>query len=106
MKVEELGAEKDRSLGPSHAIVDQRMRLGEVVGGGRAVHQCLGAPELEQQVRTLWIRRRLCERAAEVGDGALGRTAAGRASGRLTQRGDGIEIGGGGGGGAGGGARG
>jgi hypothetical protein len=70
------------------------MCLTQVLYRGLAAHVRLGRAELEQHVAAFRVRRRLLERAAEVGDGALRGTARAGAAGCVAQRGDGLWIGG------------
>ncbi len=58
------------------ARVGQRgVGLPQVRGGGRPADERLHAAELQQQLRTLGRRRRLLQRALQVGDRALGGAA-------------------------------
>ena len=65
--------ELDRDAGPLRRVRRERERLAErgVIVGHR--QQRLGAPELEQDVEADITVGRLCERAAQVGHGRLGR---------------------------------
>ena len=85
---EELAAEQQRGLGSSDRVVDQCVCLPEMLDGGVAADDRLGGAELEQQVGALGRGRRLGERAAEVGDRALGSTARAGALGGVAQRPD------------------
>ena len=67
------------------------MRLAQVLYCG-LVHVRLGRAELEEQPCALRVRRRLLERAAKVGDGALRRHRGAGAAGSLAQRRDGLRI--------------
>ena len=75
MEVEELGSEQRGRFCPPFGIVDQPVRLSQVLSRGLAAQQRLGGAELEQQVRALRRDGRLGERPAEIRDCAVGSTA-------------------------------
>ena len=59
-----------------------RVRLAQMLDRGLAVNVRLGGAELDEQFDALAPGRRLGERAAKVGDSALGRAARARSAGR------------------------
>jgi hypothetical protein len=64
-------------------VVEQVVGLAEVLQGQRRVGVGPGGPELEQDRAAPLVRRRLLERAREVGDRAVGGAAPGRRAGGL-----------------------
>ena len=67
-------------------IPQRLVGLAQVLGGGRSGRQRLRAAELEQQLRPVLGRRRLGERARQVGDRAVGRALAARGDRRAVER--------------------
>ncbi len=92
--------EKRRSWWPSRSavsalpdrVVEQRVRLLQVLDRGVAADERLDGAELEQQLGALGRRGRLGERAAQIGDGALRGTARARPARGLAQHRDDARI--------------
>src|SRR5262249_15670454 len=75
MEIVELTSEKGGDLGSALWLVDQLVCFPQMLGGSLAVHESLSRSELEQHVDAPTVGRHLSERAAEVRERALGRTA-------------------------------
>ena len=75
--------------GPGRRVGERRVGLAQVPDGGRAVHEHLREPEIEQHGRAPLLGRRLGQRAGEQPDRRVRRAAGeGRAAGLVQQRGD------------------
>jgi hypothetical protein len=85
---EELAAKQERGLGSWDRVVDQPVRLPQMLDRGIPAQECLGGAELEQQAGALHYGRRLGERAAKVGNRTLGSTARASAARGIAQRRD------------------
>jgi len=92
VKEEELAAELERGLGSADRILEQRERLAQMLDRRLAVDRRFCGAELTQQLRTVSRRRRLDERAAEIGNRALGGTTRPRAACSVAQRGNDVRI--------------
>jgi hypothetical protein len=74
--------DRDGQLGPVRGLGRQLVRGAKVLEAGRSVDQRLQQPELAQHVQPGRALGRFRERAAQVGDSALGGPAGGRRPGR------------------------
>ena len=82
----ELAAEQERDLGLLERIVDQIPRSLQVLNRRLAADPRLGRAELDQHFGALGGMRGLVERAAQIGDRALGSPACARTASGLAQR--------------------
>ena len=69
-------------------VVQQLVRLSEMLGGGRPARQRLRSTQRDQHGRAAVGGRRLLQRALQVGDGGVGRAAPHRGGARVLQQRD------------------